>query len=167
MKNHHSERRLPMPERFWVKVKRGGPDECWPWLASRRDPDGYGAFRLNDKQNSAHRVAFILAGGSLPPGALVLHRCDNPPCCNPRHLFAGDQAANIADKVAKGRQAKGPRKLTQAQIDAIRQACPRPGERFKWGTGTELAAQFGISRGYLHTLRTRPLAADAEMSGEP
>lgn len=99
----------PYAERFWAKVDRtGGPDACWPWLATP-NPSGYGvayAGKSPTGQNRtrlAHRVAWELAKGSDPGTAFVLHRCDNPPCCNPAHLFLGDAEANARDMAAKGR----------------------------------------------------------------
>jgi hypothetical protein len=99
---------VPLDVRFWSKVDQGGgPDACWPWTAKRRARGGYGQFRLDGKIEGAHRIAFSLKNGPLPAGAQVLHRCDNPPCCNPAHLFLGTNLDNVEDKVAKGRQAGG------------------------------------------------------------
>jgi len=116
-----------LEERFWSKVAIGAPGECWEWQRGRK-PDGYGQFKLisGGSPQRAHRIAWLLTFGD--PGALyVLHRCDNPPCCNPAHLFLGTAAVNNADKIAKGRQAAaghesfpslvaGVRRLTDAQI---------------------------------------------------
>jgi HNH endonuclease len=90
--------------RFWSRVDQSaGPDGCWPWigyLGSR-----YGVFYFGRcRQERAHRVAERIARGPLGPDDRVLHRCDNPPCCNPGHLFRGTQADNVADMIAKGRQ---------------------------------------------------------------
>lgn len=94
----------PFAERFWEKVDRRSPDECWPWLGRARTSFGYGAFAIGrDRANRAHRIAWELTNGPVPVGLSALHRCDNPPCCNPAHLFLGTQADNIADMVAKGR----------------------------------------------------------------
>lgn len=96
-------------ERFWPKVDMSDPDGCWPWTA-RCDEDGYGRFRpdgTNTGDVGAHRVAFVLAGGTLEEGECVLHRCDNPPCVRPSHLFAGTTADNNRDKAAKGRAWRG------------------------------------------------------------
>lgn len=87
--------------RFLSFVQINGPDDCWPWLGADR-VNGYGAFQWLGLQRVASRVAFILFKGA--PGALqVLHSCDNPPCCNPAHLFKGTGSANALDAVAKGR----------------------------------------------------------------
>lgn len=87
--------------RFWPKVRRGNEDECWPWQASKTK--GYGMIFAWGRPQYAHRVAYALQNGSVPEGADVLHKCDNPPCCNGKHLFLGDQLANMRDRNAKGR----------------------------------------------------------------
>lgn len=95
--------------RFWAKVDRtGGPDICWPWKTGT-DGCGYGCFWLEDNNKRAHRVAWLIMRGDDPRGLCVLHRCDNPPCCNPSHLFLGTTADNVADKCEKGRQPFGDR----------------------------------------------------------
>ncbi len=90
---------------FWRKVKRGDPDECWPWLASR-DTLGYGYFRLRGFTWKSHRVSFQIHHRILANGELSLHKCDNPSCVNPDHLFAGSNADNMRDMIAKGRDRK-------------------------------------------------------------
>jgi hypothetical protein len=93
----------PFAERFWSKVDKRGPDECWPWLASV-NASGYGRLTAGRGVNlKAHRVSYTLEKGPIPDGMNVLHHCDNPPCCNPGHLFAGTHKDNTQDMLSKDR----------------------------------------------------------------
>lgn len=87
-------------ERFWARVAKS--DGCWLW-AGCRDSGGYGRLRWRGATMLAHRVAYELATGTLDADACVCHTCDNPPCCNPAHLFPGTRADNNRDMAAKGR----------------------------------------------------------------
>jgi hypothetical protein len=102
----YHKRQLPSTsERFWRHVDRRGPDECWPWLAARNEL-GYGVFWVCAPRRFsvlAHHMAWELTNGPIPPGKLICHRCDNPPCCNPRHGFVGVHTDNMADMKRKGR----------------------------------------------------------------
>jgi len=91
--------------RFWAKVDKCEPDECWPWKNYIND-GGYGKFRLNGKSEYAHRVAWEITNGPIPKGTLVCHKCDNTKCCNPDHLFLGSNLDNIHDAAVKGRLKK-------------------------------------------------------------
>lgn len=97
-------------DRFWTKVDRRGPDDCWPWIAGR-DALGYGHFFIFRKGARrglrASRVAYAISAGAAPSELFVCHECDNPPCCNPAHLYAGTSDDNIADKLLRNRQSKG------------------------------------------------------------
>lgn len=105
--NPPGRRPRPLAERFWEKVDKRGPDECWPWL-SAQDRDGYGLFYARGKQVRATAMALEFDRRPLRPGEWGLHTCDNPPCLNPAHLYAGTHLDNVADKVRRGRQARGP-----------------------------------------------------------
>jgi len=90
-------------ERFWSYVDKRGDDQCWPWMGGVSS-DGYGSFKLASYCTvTASRVALISSTQTEPAGLHVLHRCDNPRCCNPGHLRFGSIAQNMQDKVAKGR----------------------------------------------------------------
>jgi len=90
-------------ERFWSKVDKNAPNGCWLWTAGKAR--GYGYFRIRTKKNKvrAHRMAWELTYGPIPEGMNVLHSCDNPPCCNPAHLFLGTQVDNVRDMMRKKR----------------------------------------------------------------
>lgn len=93
-------------------------DGCWEWRR-RRNAQGYGRFNLAGRTVMAHRVAFTIAAGPIPDGMFVLHRCDNPPCCNPSHLFVGTTADNARDASAKGRLAAGDRHWMRQQPERV------------------------------------------------
>ena len=126
--------------RFWDKVNAQGTEQCWVWGASV-GKTGYGQFKLGRKVHRAHRVAWMLEYGTIPEGMYVLHRCDNPSCVNPRHLFLGNQQDNMDDMCSKGRQSictgeQHPRaRLTQLAVRIIRiyypaLTCPQLGAVF-------------------------------------
>jgi len=96
-------------ERFWAKVLILGPDECWEWQA-RRLPRGYGQFTNHQTKFYTHRLAYELKTGSAAE-QFVLHTCDNPPCCNPSHLFLGTHLENMKDMREKGRSLVGDRSI--------------------------------------------------------
>lgn len=106
-----SQKTDPLEVRFWSKVAIGSPGECWEWKAARLKSGGYGAFMIDGVTHRANRVAWELSNGQrLPTGMFACHRCDNPPCCNPLHLFAGTPKDNTDDKDRKqrGRNQCGP-----------------------------------------------------------
>lgn len=140
--------RAPISERFWAKVIVRGPDECWVWQGARVR-GRYGVVGRGGKYGSncyAHRLSFELAFGAVPVGLSVLHRCDNPPCVNPAHLFLGTQADNIRDMDLKGRRRtlarKGQQhvraKLTDEAVLEMRRARAE-GERV-----ASIARRFGV-----------------------
>lgn len=95
-------------ERFWEKVSK--TNTCWIWTGAKRNK-GYGAFvyvkNNNVVQGRAHRYSYELHFGEIPNGAFVLHKCDNPACVNPEHLFIGSNQDNVDDMMNKGRHVRG------------------------------------------------------------
>lgn len=92
---------IPSSSRFFRLIQYG--NGCWPWQGSKNQ-SGYGLYHYMGKHTTAHRVAWqVFTGDRIPNGLLVLHRCDNPPCVNPEHLFLGTNRDNTLDAIAKGR----------------------------------------------------------------
>lgn len=137
---------IDVVSRFWPKVDKRGPEECWPWKAGA-DPRGYGWMRVGPRMEHSNRVSWRIHFGE--PGELcVLHRCDNPRCVNPAHLFLGTKGDNNRDRHEKGRSRGGSRpgtenpaaKLTPEKVREIRERRAN-GERW-----CDLARAFGVAR---------------------
>lgn len=112
-------------ERFLIyTTKTAG---CWVWTGNK-DHNGYGYMKVDGKQKIASRLSYVLHKGDIPEGMNVLHRCDNPICVNPEHLFTGTQKDNLADMDKKGRSNRphgtkhGGTKATEATVKAIRKS---------------------------------------------
>lgn len=144
-----------LADRFWAKVDRRGPDECWLWTAVVNE-HGYGVMRPEGQRHGptvkAHRVSLMLAGVDIE-GRFVLHSCDTPRCVNPAHLSAGDHKENVADMVSRQRQALGSRsgtaKLTEQQVAEIRARAAR-GELHRC-----LATEYGVGRSTISRIVNR------------
>jgi hypothetical protein len=133
------------PERIWRNIKKSAPDECWPWLGST-ERNGYGRTTFGGRRHNVSRIVFELTNpGVLSRGLFVLHICDNPVCCNPRHLRSGTAKENAEDRENRNRSYKWtgdehPRcKLTAAQIIEIKEL------RSNGVKGSSVAKMFGVS----------------------
>lgn len=104
-----AQRSQPIADRFWAKVRKGAPNACWPWEASRTGGRGgkrYGQFTVTvdgkQRHHGAHQFAYILTNGPIPEGLDVMHSCNNGICCNPAHLSVGTHRKNVQDAAADG-----------------------------------------------------------------
>lgn len=96
-------KRQKIEELIWDNLDTsGGPNACWEWRGTR--PGEYGTVRIDGRGVLAHRLVYETAVEPIPEGMMVCHHCDNPPCCNPTHLFLGTAHDNIRDMMSKGRQ---------------------------------------------------------------
>lgn len=143
-----------LPESFLSRLKLT-ESGCLEWRGARdTERGGYGHLRVRGRTFKAHRWAWFLAHGAHAIG-MVLHRCDNPPCCNPDHLFVGTAADNARDMAAKGRsephrgEANGNALLTVGDVVEIR-------ARYAAGVSQRaLAREFGVSRGAVENVVRR------------
>lgn len=145
--------RQDLAARFVGFTDKSGPGGCWLWTGAFKR-GGYGQLMIANRMVSAHRAAWGLANGPIPPGMHVLHRCDNPPCVNPAHLFLGTNADNSKDKIAKGRQ-RGPKgeahpaaKLSDGDVVEIRR---------RWAAGETQAVigrDFGATQAHVSQIVT-------------
>lgn len=157
--NHHSSKYTPEQaiKEFWSKVNKDGSipthmphlGKCWEWLGSKHYR-GYGDVRWNGRKDKAHRAAWQIVNGDISDGLCVLHKCDNPSCCNPKHLFLGTQKQNAEDRESKNRgnrinvtgEKHGMHKLTDKQVNEIRQRYAAGGI-----TQRKIAAEYGVKQG--------------------
>ncbi len=161
--------RAPLAERFRARVdSSAGPEACWPWTGGDCNRFGHGRMQTVGvpwlpRRTMAHRLAYMLANGPIPEGdgyhgTCVLHRCDNPSCCNPAHLFLGTAGENNSDRHAKGRTRtiKGFRWTTDhppgnnsrmtGRVEEVRR-------RYAGGeSARSIAADMGVSRNAVHGL---------------
>jgi len=153
------ERHMNTEERFWLCVDKTG--DCWNWIGRKRDTSkyprllAYGVFRVKFKTYSAHRYSWQMHNGPVPKGVCVLHKCDNPGCVRPDHLFLGTQKQNVADMVAKDRTSRGERhpmsKLTDDLVRKIRATKVIPFSRTE-GTVAQ-AKKLGVGLRMFHLVR--------------
>ena len=147
-----------LADRFWSNVDQRGDDECWEWQGYKI-PSGYGQFGISHKGRKkivpAHRISYVCGGGDelrpIPDDMFVCHHCDNPACCNPKHLFLGTPADNSRDMVEKGRSARnlgelnGNVKLSYKQVEEIKASKERQ---------IDLAKKFGVSQSAISNIRS-------------
>jgi hypothetical protein len=135
----------PLAPRFWAKVLVKEPDECWEWQAGKT-AFGYGRMGVaGHRLMLAHRISWELANGPILDDLKVLHRCDNPPCVNPAHLFLGTTGDNNRDCDAKGRRERrgshnGRAILDEDLVERIRW------EHYRGQTQAALARKYGVGR---------------------
>lgn len=151
-------------DRFWSNVDRRSEAECWPWTRSRNQK-GYGQFKLNGKMECSHRVSWVLDENRQIPDlfeglpSCICHSCDRPSCCNPVHLFLGNQAINMKDASSKDRKS-GPKfgsrgesnqgaKITDFQVKGIKQDFK---ERIL--TQQQIAEKYGVSQSAISFIST-------------
>ena len=136
--------------------RTGGPDSCWEWTGTRM-PAGYGNLGWRNVEGRykiwlAHRLAWEASFGSIPRGNLVLHDCDNPPCCNPKHLHLGDKKTNAREAIDRGLltplrgEKSGAAKLTETQVLEIR-TDPAPHR--------VLAKKYGVGKTIIGSIKNR------------
>ena len=144
-------RAKPVGERFWASVSIGGQDDCWNWMRSR-DRKGYGKFGVGSMKDGtrrieiASRMAWIVTNGEIPSGMFVCHRCDNPPCCNPSHLYLGSCADNLREMHEKGRYI-AKTWLTSVQVAEIRTLLSSQ-------SNASIARIFGVSPSAISRIRS-------------
>ncbi len=134
---------LTIKERFYSKFKVNEDNGCWEWVANRF-PKGYGCFKLNGKSQAAHRISYEIHTGEIQEGMVICHKCDNPCCVNPVHLFMGTQKDNLLDRKIKGRSIFGEKngrcKLKTEDINIIRRLLSKKVDQ------RDIAKEFGVGQ---------------------
>ena len=149
---YHNSMRIKK-EKIWDMYYKDS-NGCWIFTGTPSTGNGYKRFTLNGKQTTAHRASYIIANGDIPDGMFVCHKCDNPACINPEHLFLGTHQDNMDDMKKKGRAArichlgtKSPRaKFTKEQVLEIRSSDK---------TTRAIASFYGVSHGVIWAIKTK------------
>lgn len=165
---------LTVEEKFWAKVDKNGPtaypelDPCWPWTGCR-SKQGYGYLNVGGKYTRTSRLSYVLNVAPIPPGMIVRHRCDNPPCVNPSHLLVGTHLDNVRDARERGRAATGARNGRHTMPDRTARGARNglPGSKLTTNEVREirislagkvsrrsLAARFGVSVSAINLIAT-------------
>ena len=132
---------------YWMSRTPRPSKRCWNWKGPQQGRTGYGVIVVKKRRIAAHRFAYERAHGDIPDGAMVCHRCDNPLCVNPAHLYAGSPAENAHEAVFKGRFHAS---LTPAQVNVLRKATT--GQKL---TQREWGEAFGVTQGAISRALSR------------
>ncbi len=137
---------------FWSKIDIRGPDECWPCKCWRLK--GYGQIRFGNRNLRTHRLAWEFHNKKeAPKEMLVCHKCDNPPCCNPKHLYLGTSMQNVEDKINRNRmpnlkgEKNGRAKLTESDVIEIKN------QLILGDSCLEISNKFNVKSGHIRAIR--------------
>lgn len=142
-----------LEERFWEKVDKKSPEECWEWTGAKNNL-GYGVFSVNRKMMYTHRFSYLISNGEFSKNLMVCHKCDNRKCVNPNHLFLGTAKDNHIDMLNKGRgnsplgESSHLAKITEKQVIEIRKLIAS-----KQYYVREIAEMFGVSHGCINEIK--------------
>ncbi len=149
-----SDARANLEARYWPKVDRRAADECWEWKAKAVHSYGYGRMTAGRHVHlKAHQIGWALKNGPIPEGMSILHRCDNPKCCNPDHLFLGTQLDNMGDAKRKGRMSKPPVRFGEAHHNAKRRDDQIAAIRADKRSASKVALDYGVGASTIYRVR--------------
>lgn len=141
-------------DRFWAKVNK--TDDCWNWTACT-NIDGYGVFQFEHCGYRANRFAWVLSYGDIPEGMFICHKCDNPQCVNPSHLFLGTPRDNARDMYRKKRNTVASRKLNETIVREMRHLYDT-----RQMNQMQLAAKYGIHQTQVSNIVNRKQWTDLD-----
>ena len=137
-----------LPDRFWSKVNKNGmkvlDTPCWEYTGYR-STQGYGRIRIDKQEKLTHRLSWEIHNSLIPEGQQVLHKCDNPPCCNPEHLFLGTQIDNLRDAREKGRMNTNTKVRKEVVIELFK----------RYSSYSRVAKELGISRQRVYQITSK------------
>lgn len=145
---------MPVPEKLWRFVDVCGADECWNWTGNKKTDFGYGLIgHRRGYALRAHRVSWILVNGQIPTGMVVCHKCDNPACVNPHHLFLGTKKDNTHDMMRKGRMKKPPVRHGESHHNVTIPDSELPHIKNSRDSASALAVKYGVSHQTIRRIR--------------